>query len=226
MNVKTSPNQTEGSHQSRNCSSNKLRFECKKCHHTLLHVHLTNPAARPSPNNQTASTSQAIINDFHLKGHYSTHQILLDAAIAFVYGQWPWSRCMCTFGSGFTGGINQGNEHQYTCKSRFLCLRKTKSGHSLNDCLHVGMRLQNELYMIALAKEDTEFHRIVWRSTSDHEIRDYRLPIVTFCTSCALYLAIKTLRQLAECEERNCCRSIAQWLLIREWFTVWLGFYT
>lgn len=120
----------------------------------------------------------------------------------------------------------------------FDASQKTASGHSLNDCLHVGPRLQDELYTIALrwrkhkiamtadiekmyrqilvAKEDADFHRIVWRSNADQEIKDYRLLTVTFGTSCAPYLAIKTLRQLAEYEKQN--HPIATEVLLNDFY--------
>lgn len=107
----------------------------------------------------------------------------------------------------------------------FDASQKTASGHSLNDCLYIGPRLQDELFTIALrwrkhriamtadvekmyrqilvADEDTDYQRIVWRENSEHPIQDYRLRTVTFGTSCAPYLAVRTLRQLAIYEEHS-----------------------
>lgn len=107
----------------------------------------------------------------------------------------------------------------------FDASQKTTSGYSLNDCLHIGPRLQDDLYTIALrwrkhkiamtadvekmyrqilvAKEDADFQRIVWRPNPEQPIKDYRLLTVTFGTSCAPYVAIKTLRQLAIHEEQR-----------------------
>ncbi|PZC78210.1 hypothetical protein B5X24_HaOG202461 [Helicoverpa armigera] len=56
--------------------------------------------------------------------------------------------------------------------------------------------------MIMIHKEDADFQRILWRNDSNEEIKDYRLLTVTFGTTSAPYLAVKTLIQLA-LEERD-----------------------
>ena len=47
---------------------------------------------------------------------------------------------------------------------------------------------------------DTDLQRIVWQSEEDNVARHYQLLTVTYGTSCAPYLAIRTLLQLAEDE--------------------------
>ncbi|XP_075991281.1 uncharacterized protein LOC142986630 [Anticarsia gemmatalis] len=59
--------------------------------------------------------------------------------------------------------------------------------------------------MILLDKEDTDYHRVLWRGNTtsknhDVDIKDYRLKTVTFGTASAPYLAIKALMKLAEDE--------------------------
>ncbi|KAL0850306.1 hypothetical protein ABMA28_012142 [Loxostege sticticalis] len=99
---------------------------------------------------------------------------------------------------------------------------KGTNGVSLNDTLMVGPRLQADLRYIVMrwrrhliclaadvvkmfrqvmiAREHTDYQRIVWRESTQEEIGDYRLLTVTFGTSCAPYLAVKTLQQIA-CDE-------------------------
>lgn len=49
---------------------------------------------------------------------------------------------------------------------------------------------------ILVRSEDAEYQRIVWREKPDQPIKKYKLVTVTHGTSCAPYLAIKTLQQL------------------------------
>lgn len=103
--------------------------------------------------------------------------------------------------------------------------RKTGNGMSLNQILKVGPKLQDNLFCILLRwrrhrvamaadiekmyrqilvdQKDAEFQRIVWRESPYQPILDYRLETVTYGTSCAPYLAIKTLQQLAKDEMSN-----------------------
>ncbi|XP_061729288.1 uncharacterized protein LOC133534210, partial [Cydia pomonella] len=50
---------------------------------------------------------------------------------------------------------------------------------------------------IEVDEADTNYQSIVWRTDTKKPIEDYKLLTVTFGTSCAPYLAIKTLRQVA-----------------------------
>lgn len=99
---------------------------------------------------------------------------------------------------------------------------KGTNGVSLNDELFVGPVLQQDLRsivirwrmhavcfvsdikkmyrMVLVAKEHADFQRILWRNSPTDEIKEYRLLTVTFGTAPAPYLAVKTLRQLAEDE--------------------------
>ncbi|XP_043467389.1 uncharacterized protein LOC122501742 [Leptopilina heterotoma] len=102
---------------------------------------------------------------------------------------------------------------------------KTSSGVSLNEALRVGPTIQDNIYAIiarfrlfpyALSADirkmyrqilgspkDEQFQKILWRSRSDQPIEIYSLNRVTFGTACAPYLAIRTLHQLADDEQRE-----------------------
>ncbi|XP_046963330.1 uncharacterized protein LOC124532468 [Vanessa cardui] len=53
---------------------------------------------------------------------------------------------------------------------------------------------------IKVARSHNDFQRIVWRKDPSQNIEDFRLLTVTFGTSCAPYLAVKSLHQVA-CDE-------------------------
>nr|XP_022908846.1 uncharacterized protein LOC111420154 isoform X2 [Onthophagus taurus] len=98
--------------------------------------------------------------------------------------------------------------------------QKTSSGLSLNDCLHTGPKLQSELVDVLLRwrrhpvafacdlekmyrqidvhQDDWQFQRIVWRENPSEPLQSYDLTTVTYGLSCAPYLAIRCIRQLAE----------------------------
>ncbi|XP_076549257.1 uncharacterized protein LOC117612080 [Osmia lignaria lignaria] len=97
----------------------------------------------------------------------------------------------------------------------------TSSGISLNDALHIGPRIQEDLLYILLRfrvhryvitgdiekmyrqflvrDEDQKYQRVLWRDAS-REIQTYELRTVTFGLSAAPYLAIRCLTQLAQDE--------------------------
>ncbi|XP_055848408.1 uncharacterized protein LOC129913631 [Episyrphus balteatus] len=99
---------------------------------------------------------------------------------------------------------------------------KTDNGESLNDNMLVGPRLQADLATILLRwrkykyvftadiekmyrqikidERDMNYQRILWRFSPDETIKEYALTTVTYGTSSAPYLAIKTIRQLADDE--------------------------
>ncbi|XP_073831692.1 uncharacterized protein [Musca autumnalis] len=100
---------------------------------------------------------------------------------------------------------------------------RSANGKSLNDNLYVGRTLQQDLValitkwrfyeyvfsaditkmyrQILINPKQTNFQKIVFRCSNDEEIKDYRLNTVTFGISCAPYLALRTLLQLADDEE-------------------------
>ncbi|XP_059223173.1 uncharacterized protein LOC131996978 [Stomoxys calcitrans] len=105
----------------------------------------------------------------------------------------------------------------------FNASRKTKSDYSLNDVLHTGPTLQNDLISIILNwrkykyvfcgdiqkmyrqilvhPQDRAYQRILFQNQSAEPIRDYHLNTVTFGINCAPFLAIRTLLQLASDSE-------------------------
>lgn len=119
------------------------------------------------------------------------------------------------------------NEQHITTKLRvvFDSSAKTSNGKSLNENLMIGPALQNDLRDVTMRwrrhrvvivsdirqmfrrlkmdERDRDYQRILWRFNTEDEIQHYRLTTVTYGTSCAPYLAIKTLRQLAEDEREN-----------------------
>jgi len=66
---------------------------------------------------------------------------------------------------------------------------------------------------IQVHKEDTDLQRILWRENPSDEVREYRLLTVTYGTTSAPYLAIRTLLQLASDKE---CRFPRGALAVRE----------
>ncbi|XP_078051898.1 uncharacterized protein LOC144478050, partial [Augochlora pura] len=97
----------------------------------------------------------------------------------------------------------------------------TSTGISLNDTLHTGPKLQDDLLCILLRfrihqyvitgdiekmyrqflvrPEDRPYQKILWRDTNNC-IKTYELNTVTFGLSAAPYLAIRCLKQLAQDE--------------------------
>ena len=97
---------------------------------------------------------------------------------------------------------------------------KTQNAHSLNDVLQVGPVLQRDLTSLLIQwrkypyvfnadiekmyrqiwvhDDHTNYQRILYTDLLTAEISDYKLLTVTFGLSCAPYLAIRTLLQLAQ----------------------------
>ena len=102
----------------------------------------------------------------------------------------------------------------------YLPPQRCDNGFSLNDLLLLGPKLQSDLTMILtrwrfsqfvvvtdivkmfrqieVHPDDRDWQRLVWRDSSILPIQDYRACTVTYGTSCAPFLALRTLRQLAE----------------------------
>nr|XP_037877020.1 uncharacterized protein LOC119630728 [Bombyx mori] len=99
---------------------------------------------------------------------------------------------------------------------------RSTSGYSLNDVLLTGPKLHmdivdvllkfrvhsialtadiKQMYRNILVREsDKDFQRIVWRTSPEQTIRDYRLRTVTFGVKSSPYLALRTIKQLAQDE--------------------------
>ncbi|XP_075151028.1 uncharacterized protein LOC142225136 [Haematobia irritans] len=96
----------------------------------------------------------------------------------------------------------------------------TSNGVSLNDVLHTGPILQNELIVLILNwrlfqyvfngditkmyrqilvnPSQRSFQRILFRKNPQNPLEDFELKTVTFGVNCAPYLAIRTMLQLAD----------------------------
>ncbi|XP_075158160.1 uncharacterized protein LOC142231438 [Haematobia irritans] len=102
----------------------------------------------------------------------------------------------------------------------FNASKKTSTGISLNDILHTGPTLQNDLINVILRwrffkfvfngdiekmyrqiyvhEIDRPFQKTLFREFRTEPIQDFYLKTVTFGVNCAPYLAIRTLLQLSE----------------------------
>lgn len=102
---------------------------------------------------------------------------------------------------------------------------KTSSGTSLNDILLVGPKLQKDIVelmcnfrihkivftadirqmyrQILMDKNSASYQHILWRESPSHPVKEYELQTVTYGTSSAPFLAIRTLHQLANDEKLN-----------------------
>jgi len=56
---------------------------------------------------------------------------------------------------------------------------------------------------IRIHPDDSDLQRILWRTDPREDIRDFRLLTVTYGTTSASYLALRTLLQLADDEEHR-----------------------
>lgn len=105
----------------------------------------------------------------------------------------------------------------------FNASKRTSSGNSLNDILHVGPTLQADLMILILRwrlyrfvfngdiekmyrqilvhPDDYRFQRVLFREDPKGPVHDFSLKTVTFGVNCAPYLAIRTLIQLARDSE-------------------------
>ncbi|XP_044757810.1 uncharacterized protein LOC123315965 [Coccinella septempunctata] len=115
---------------------------------------------------------------------------------------------------------------------------KTSTGLSLNDILHTGPKLQQDLIdilirwrkhkiaitadiekmfrQVKLDRENQPLYSILWRNTKDEPIQTYELTTVTYGTAPAAYLAIRTMRQLAIDEKKN--HHLAAEIVLRDFY--------
>ncbi|CAG5020173.1 unnamed protein product [Parnassius apollo] len=99
---------------------------------------------------------------------------------------------------------------------------KTSSGLSLNDVMHQGLNLQQDLLsliitwrqyqyaytadiekmfrQILIHEEDQRYQRIIWRNSPTETLQEYQLATVTYGTKAAPFLAMMVLKQLAKDE--------------------------
>lgn len=105
----------------------------------------------------------------------------------------------------------------------FNASAKTTSGHSLNDLMERGPNLQQDLQdlilkwrqyayaytadvekmfrMVWLNKEDQKYQKVIWRDSPSARLQEFQLTTVTYGMKAAPFLAMMTLRQLADDEK-------------------------
>lgn len=137
-------------------------------------------------------------------------------ALGHVHDQ-PESLCYLTH-----HGIWQPGDRKRKLRVVFNASRHSHDHSSLNELLHAGPALQNDLSTILLRwrfhrivicadirmmyrqilvdPADLDFQRIVWKRPQEHQVAHFQLLTLTYGMSCAPYLAIRTLKQLAEDE--------------------------
>ncbi|XP_017471090.1 PREDICTED: uncharacterized protein LOC108362572 [Rhagoletis zephyria] len=118
-------------------------------------------------------------------------------------------------------GVYKGSSSTTKLRTVFNASRKMKCGRSLNDCLLVGPKLQNDLSAIILNwrwhkiaftadiekcfrqilvdHKDADMQRIFWKDEHGQPCL-YRLLTVTYGLNCSPYLTIKVLHTLAKDE--------------------------
>ncbi|XP_037929297.1 uncharacterized protein LOC119663766 [Teleopsis dalmanni] len=126
-------------------------------------------------------------------------------------------------------GVYKASSSTTKLRVVFNASNKCLSGISLNDCLHIGPRLQNDLSNIILQwrhypivftgdiekmyrqilvdSKDVDLQRIMWRVRHGDAPTTFRLLTLTYGTNCAPYLAIKVLRTLAKEEQTRFPRA-------------------
>ncbi|GFW95012.1 integrase catalytic domain-containing protein [Trichonephila clavipes] len=119
------------------------------------------------------------------------------------------------------------NDNSSTTKLRvvFDCSFKSTNGNSLNDILLTGKKLQSDIFLtllkfrffpiafsadiakmyrqILISQDDACFQQIFWRKSPEEPLVIFKLNTVTYGTSCAPFLAIRTLKQLCEDEKHR-----------------------
>ncbi|GFV87780.1 DUF1758 domain-containing protein [Trichonephila clavipes] len=119
------------------------------------------------------------------------------------------------------------NDNSSTTKLRvvFDGSFKSTNGNSLNDILLTGKKLQSDIFLtllkfrffpnafsadiakmyrqILISQDDACFQQIFWRKSPEEPLVIFKLYTVTYGTSCAPFLAIRTLKQLCEDEKHH-----------------------
>ena len=83
---------------------------------------------------------------------------------------------------------------------------KSPNGNSLNDCLLLGPRLQDDVfdilirfrlhqYAVAIEESDRNFHRSLWRDYVTDEIRELRMTRVTYGVASSSYHSTRALQK-------------------------------
>lgn len=122
----------------------------------------------------------------------------------------------------------------------FDALAKTDNSKSLNDMLYPGPNLQADLLQtlirfrsyeyvltgdiammfsqVLIAEEDRQWQLILWRKNEEDSLDIFTLNTVTYGTTCAPYLAMRCLKQLAEEDGEN--YPLARQALMSDFYTM------
>ena len=117
----------------------------------------------------------------------------------------------------------------YKLRVVFDASAKTDNGVSLNEVLHVGPTLQNDITnvinyfrnhrfvitgdiekmyrQILINPDDWKFQIILWRASKDRPIKPYFLKTVTYGQACSPYLSLRTVQELINQEGGNYPRA-------------------
>ncbi|XP_076660817.1 uncharacterized protein LOC143364246 [Halictus rubicundus] len=128
-------------------------------------------------------------------------------------------------------GVMKGTGASAKLRVVFNGSRPSSTGRSLNDLLSAGPKLQRNLMDILLRwrrhkfafltdvekmyrqiqvhPDDRDYQRVLWRDNPDQRIQVFHLTTVTYGLTCAPFLAIRTLLQLADDEEEQFPRGAA-----------------
>ncbi|CAB0036225.1 unnamed protein product [Trichogramma brassicae] len=115
-------------------------------------------------------------------------------------------------------GIWQASDHGPRLRVVFDASRPTSTGVSLNDVMCRGPKLQRDIWLVLLRwrqhrvafctdvqmmyrqimidDRDVDWQRTLWSPSASEPARHYRLKTVTYGTTCAPYLALRTMQQL------------------------------
>ncbi|GFV12884.1 integrase catalytic domain-containing protein [Trichonephila clavipes] len=122
-------------------------------------------------------------------------------------------------------GVINNNSSKTKLRVVFDGSFKSTNGNSLNDILLTGKKLQSDIFLtllkfrffpitfsadiskmyrqILISQDDACFQQIFWRKSPEEPLVIFKLNTVTYGTSCAPFLAIRTLKQLCEQEKHR-----------------------
>ncbi|GFV69646.1 DUF1758 domain-containing protein [Trichonephila clavipes] len=91
------------------------------------------------------------------------------------------------------------NEKSTTTKCRVVFNASSKT----KKWVAFAADIEKMYRQILISDEDCKYQRIVWRATPSDSLKSFELTTITYGTSCAPFLALRTLQQLYQDEEQN-----------------------